>query len=90
LKGDYLLSGDVDGVIQVFNIKQKQTKYDPIYSQSDHICISFRSFSTRRNPVRKVRFAPGKGNFRAFVLFNDGVDIWDIRDVFSLITFTFH
>lgn len=64
LKGDYLLSGDVDGIIQVFNIKQKQTK----------------SFNTRRNPVRKVRFAPGKGNYRAFVLFNDGVDIWDIRD----------
>lgn len=26
LKGDYLLSGDVDGIIQVFNIKLKQTK----------------------------------------------------------------
>ena len=35
----------------------------------------------RRSPIRKLRFAPGKGNFRAFVLFNDGVDIWDIRDV---------
>ncbi|CAF4314919.1 unnamed protein product, partial [Rotaria magnacalcarata] len=32
------------------------------------------------SPIRKVRFAPGKGNFRAFVLFNDGVDIWDVRD----------
>ena len=26
LKGDYLLSGDVDGIIQVFNIKLKQSK----------------------------------------------------------------
>lgn len=43
--------------------------------------ISIRSFNTKRSPIRKVRFAPGKGNFRAFILFNDGVDIWDIRDV---------
>ncbi|CAF3727570.1 unnamed protein product [Adineta steineri] len=64
LKGDYLLSGDVDGIIQVFNIKLKQSK----------------SFNTKRSPIRKVRFAPGKGNYRAFVLFNDGVDVWDIRD----------
>ncbi|CAF0755920.1 unnamed protein product [Rotaria sordida] len=64
LKGDYLLSGDIDGVIQIFNIKLKQSK----------------TFNTRRSPIRKVRFAPGKGNFRAFILFNDGVDIWDIRD----------
>ncbi|UJR35929.1 hypothetical protein I4U23_028670 [Adineta vaga] len=64
LKGDYLLSGDVDGILQVFNIKLKQSK----------------SFNTKRSPIRKLRFAPGKGNFRAFVLFNDGVDIWDIRD----------
>jgi len=26
LKGDYLLSGDVDGIMQVFNIKLKQSK----------------------------------------------------------------
>ncbi|CAF0830559.1 unnamed protein product [Adineta ricciae] len=64
LKGDYLISGDVDGILQIFNIKLKQNK----------------SFNTRRSPIRKLRFAPGKGNFRAFVLFNDGVDIWDIRD----------
>ncbi|CAF2904464.1 unnamed protein product [Rotaria sp. Silwood2] len=64
LKGDYLLSGDIDGIIQIYNIKLKQSK----------------TFNTRRSPIRKVRFAPGKGNFRAFILFNDGVDIWDIRD----------
>ncbi|CAF3780097.1 unnamed protein product [Rotaria magnacalcarata] len=64
LKGDYLLSGDVEGIIKIFNIKLKQSK----------------TFNTKRSPIRKVRFAPGKGNFRAFVLFNDGVDIWDVRD----------
>ena len=42
---------------------------------------AFRSFNTKRGHIRKVRFAPGKGNFRAFVLFNDGVDIWDVKDV---------
>ncbi|CAF5144687.1 unnamed protein product, partial [Rotaria magnacalcarata] len=63
-KGDYLLSGDVEGIIKIFNIKLKQSK----------------TFNTKRSPIRKVRFAPGKGNFRAFVLFNDGVDIWDVRD----------
>ncbi|CAF4616004.1 unnamed protein product, partial [Rotaria magnacalcarata] len=26
LKGDYLLSGDVEGIIKIFNIKLKQSK----------------------------------------------------------------
>ncbi|CAF4332847.1 unnamed protein product [Rotaria socialis] len=64
LKGDYLLSCDVEGILKIFNIKLKQSK----------------TFNTKRSSIRKVRFAPGKGNFRAFVLFNDGVDIWDVRD----------
>ncbi|CAF0850740.1 unnamed protein product [Didymodactylos carnosus] len=64
LKGDFMLSGDTDGILHIWNIKEKQT----------------RSFPTRRGSIRKVRFAPGKGNYRAFVLFNDGLDIWDLKD----------
>lgn len=45
------------------------------------LSFRWRFYNTKRGLIRKVRFAPGKGNFRAFLLFNDGLDIWDIRDV---------
>ncbi|UYV81446.1 WDR11 [Cordylochernes scorpioides] len=29
----------------------------------------------------KIKFAPGRGNMRILVLFNDGVDLWDVKQV---------
>ncbi len=34
-----------------------------------------------RGWIRKLKFAPGRGNMKLLVLYNDGVDIWDAKDV---------
>ena len=41
-------------------------------------------FPTNRGPVRRLKFAPGKGNMRILMLFNDGVEIWDSTEARSL------
>lgn len=40
-----------------------------------------RGISTNRGWIKKIRFGPGKGNMKILVLFNDGVDVWDVKDV---------
>ena len=32
-----------------------------------------------RGPIKKVRFAPGRGNLKLLVLQKDAVSIWDIK-----------
>ena len=34
-----------------------------------------------RGPIRRLKFAPGKGNMKLMVLFADGIDIWETQDV---------
>ncbi|XP_052771962.1 WD repeat-containing protein 11-like [Mya arenaria] len=63
-KGDFLLFGDADGQLCLWDLKAKQA----------------RTNSTHRGWIKKVRFAPGRGNFKFLVLYNDGVDVWDIND----------
>lgn len=43
-----------------------------------------RVFPMNRGPVKRLKFAPGKGNMRILILFNDGVDIWDSSELRSL------
>ncbi len=43
--------------------------------------IYFRAVPTHRGWIRKIKFAPGRGNLKLLVLYNDGVDIWDAKDV---------
>merc|ERR1711862_1011419 len=34
---------------------------------------------TKRGAVKKIRFAPGKGNTKLLVLSHDAVSIWDVK-----------
>jgi len=42
-----------------------------------------RAINTSRGWIRKIRFAPGRGNMKLAVLYNDGggIDVWDAKDV---------
>jgi hypothetical protein len=31
--------------------------------------------------VRKIRFAPGKGNQKLIAMYNDGAEVWDTKEV---------
>lgn len=66
-KSDKVVIGSADGNINVWDLKKK---------------CSF-SESTHRSWIRKIRFGPGRGNKKILILFNDGVDIWDV-DEFKL------
>ncbi|XP_053406773.1 WD repeat-containing protein 11-like [Mercenaria mercenaria] len=63
-KGDYLAFGDADGQLCLWDLKAKTS----------------RTNSTHRGWIKKIRFAPGRGNFKFLVLYNEGVDIWDINE----------
>ncbi|KAL4232352.1 WD repeat-containing protein 11 [Mactra antiquata] len=63
-KGDYLTFGDADGQLCLWDLKAKTS----------------RVISTHRGWIKKVRFAPGRGNYKCLILYNEGVDIWDIVD----------
>ncbi|XP_035227058.1 WD repeat-containing protein 11-like isoform X2 [Stegodyphus dumicola] len=64
-KGDYIVLGDVDGNLNIWCLKGNISK----------------GISTHRGWIKKIRFGPGKGNMKILVLFNDGVDVWDAKDV---------
>ncbi|GFS29359.1 WD repeat-containing protein 11 [Nephila pilipes] len=64
-KGDHIVLGDVDGNLNIWNLKGKVSK----------------GISTHRGWIKKIRFGPGKGNMKILVLYNDGVDVWDVKDV---------
>ncbi|XP_075922520.1 WD repeat-containing protein 11 isoform X1 [Petromyzon marinus] len=64
-KGDVLVLGDSDGNLNFWDLKAKLSRGIP----------------THRGWVRRLRFAPGKGNSRLLVLYNDGIEIWDTKEV---------
>ncbi|KAG8183940.1 hypothetical protein JTE90_006865 [Oedothorax gibbosus] len=64
-KGDNIVLGDVDGNLNIWNLKDKSSK----------------GISTHRGWIKKIRFGPGKGNMKILVLYNDGVDVFDVKDV---------
>ena len=37
--------------------------------------------------MRKMRFSPGKGNLKLLILYSDGVDIVDLKNVSKVVTF---
>ncbi|KAG8540564.1 hypothetical protein GDO81_019046, partial [Engystomops pustulosus] len=63
-KGDNLVLGDVDGNLNFWDLKARVSRGIP----------------TRRNGVWKIRFAPGKGNQKLIVLYNDGAEVWDTKE----------
>lgn len=44
-------------------------------------CSDFRGIPTHRGWVKKIRFAPGKGNQKLLVMYADGAEVWDTKDV---------
>uniref|UniRef100_A0A8D0HKC0 WD repeat-containing protein 11 n=1 Tax=Sphenodon punctatus TaxID=8508 RepID=A0A8D0HKC0_SPHPU len=64
-KGDILVLGDVDGNLNFWDLKARVSRGIP----------------THRSWVRKIRFAPGKGNQKLIALYNDGAEVWDTKEV---------
>lgn len=40
-----------------------------------------RGIPTHRGWVKKIRFAPGKGNQKLLVMYTDGAEVWDTKEV---------
>ncbi|XP_069609757.1 WD repeat-containing protein 11 isoform X3 [Ranitomeya imitator] len=69
-KGDTLVLGDVDGNLNFWDLKARVSRAIP----------------TRRNGVWKIRFAPGKGNQKLMVLYNDGAEVWDTKEQLQMVS----
>ncbi|XP_069468053.1 WD repeat-containing protein 11 [Ambystoma mexicanum] len=63
-KGDTLVLGDVDGNLNFWDLKARVSRGIP----------------THRSWVKKIRFAPGKGNQKLIVMYNDGAEVWDTKE----------
>ena len=64
-KAETLVLSDVDGNINLWDLKARVSRAIP----------------TSRGWIRKIKFAPGRGNMKLIVQYNDGIDIWDTSDV---------
>eukprot|EP00058_Branchiostoma_floridae_P022847 XP_002608337.1 hypothetical protein BRAFLDRAFT_126223 [Branchiostoma floridae] len=63
-KGDTMVLGDVDGNINIWDLKAKISRAVP----------------THRGWIKKLKFAPGRGNQKILVLYNDGAEVWDAKE----------
>ena len=63
--GSFQVLADTDSNLSMWDLNTKT---------SGHI-------NTGRGWIRKVRFAPGRDNLKLLVLFSDGADVWDMKDV---------
>ncbi|XP_060097494.1 WD repeat-containing protein 11 [Heteronotia binoei] len=64
-KGDILVLGDVDGNLNFWDLKARVSRGIP----------------THRGWVKKIRFAPGKGNQKLIAMYTDGAEVWDTKEV---------
>lgn len=64
-KSDHIVLGDAEGTLTVWDLKGKV----------------LRALPTQRGYVKKLKFAPGKGNMKILALFADGISVWDAQDV---------
>ncbi|XP_071448701.1 WD repeat-containing protein 11-like [Hetaerina americana] len=62
-KSDTVVQGDADGTLNVWDLKGRLS----------------RNISTGRGCLKRLRFAPGKGNLKLLALFSDGVDLYDLK-----------
>nr|CAD7396669.1 unnamed protein product [Timema poppensis] len=69
-KNDQIVQGDVDGLLNIWDLKGKSSK----------------NVHTGRGWIKKMRFAPGKGNLKLLVLYSDGVDIVDLKKQYERIS----
>lgn len=81
-----MVAGDTEGVLIVFDTKISQARYKTkirrlmnVYGEYPSMFI-FRTIETPKAPVKKIRFAPGKGNTKIFVLYSSRFDIREIGD----------
>ncbi|CAB4007520.1 WD repeat-containing 11, partial [Paramuricea clavata] len=61
-KGDTVILGDADGNFSIWELRHRLS----------------RNQSTHRGAIKKMKFAPGRGNVKLMLQFNDGVEIWDL------------
>lgn len=71
-KSGNVVIGQSDGNINVRDLDKKES----------------RRMSTTRGAIRRIRFAPGRGNMKIILLFDDGLDIWDITKLQLVSTIT--
>ncbi|OWF51700.1 WD repeat-containing protein 11-like isoform X2 [Mizuhopecten yessoensis] len=62
-KGECITFGDGDGQLCIWDLKGRTS----------------RTLPTHRGWIKKIRFAPGRGNIKFLIMYNDGVDIWDMK-----------
>lgn len=81
-----MVAGDTEGVLIVFDTKISQARYKAkicrlmnVHAEYPSMFI-FRTIETPKAPVKKIRFAPGKGNTKIFVLYSSRFDIREIGD----------
>lgn len=64
-KNDQVLLGDASGTINIWDLKRKNSTQQ----------------ATFRSCIKKIRFAPGRGNLKCLILYADyGVDIGELND----------
>jgi hypothetical protein len=64
-KNDQIVQGDVDGMLNIWDLKARTSK----------------NIHTGRGWIKKMRFAPGKGNLKLLILYSDGIDVVDLKKV---------
>jgi len=64
-KADMIVRGDTEGNVNIWNMKSRQSK----------------NIHTGRGEVKRMSFSPGKNNMKIIVLFEDGVQIWDVKEM---------
>ena len=101
-KGDLMAAGDAEGVLFFYDSKNSQARsVDGIFSPTHpHSPLSLhthththRTLETPRGALKKLRFAPGKGNTKMLVLYGTRLDVRDALGVSlfkSLLTLTSH
>ena len=63
-KSDHIVRGDSEGNLNIWDVRTKTS----------------RNITTKRGFVKKIRFAPGRGNMKLLVLHVDSVSIWDVKE----------
>jgi len=64
-KSDLIVRGCTEGNINIWNMKSRQNK----------------NIHTGRGSVKRMCFSPGKNNLKLLVLFENGVQIWDLKEL---------
>ena len=63
-KSDHIVRADSDGNLNLWDVRTKTSK----------------NITTKRGFIKKIRFAPGRGNMKLLVLHVDTVAIWDVKE----------